>query len=129
MTAAGRSGVLALLTDPELRDELDRVAAAVGVRVVHAGGGSPVTRKTWTAAAAVVLDPADATRVRHPEHHGHAHPATRAVPQLRHVRHDLLERRVRERVELELVAPDYEPVGTAGLRPRSGVPVTVLAQN
>ncbi len=62
MTAAGRSGVLALLTDPELRDELDRVAAAVGVRVVHAGGGSPVTRKTWAAAAAVVLDPAAADR-------------------------------------------------------------------
>jgi secretion/DNA translocation related CpaE-like protein len=62
VTAAGRSGVLALLTDPELRDELDRVAAAVGVRVVHAGGGSPVTRKTWTAAAAVVLDPAAADR-------------------------------------------------------------------
>src|ERR1700755_1334173 len=49
VTAAGRSGVLALLTDPELRDEVDRVAAAVGVRVVHAGGGSAVTRKTWTA--------------------------------------------------------------------------------
>ncbi|MGB9305584.1 MAG: septum site-determining protein Ssd [Mycobacterium sp.] len=51
-----------MLTDPELRDELDRVAAAVGVRVVHAGGGSPVTRKTWAAAAAVVLDPAAADR-------------------------------------------------------------------
>jgi secretion/DNA translocation related CpaE-like protein len=62
VTAAGRSGVLALLTDPKLRDELDRVAAAVGVRVVHAGGGSPVTRKTWTAAAAVVLDPGTADR-------------------------------------------------------------------
>ncbi|MGB9227873.1 septum site-determining protein Ssd, partial [Mycobacterium sp.] len=51
-----------MLTDPELRDELDRVAAAVGVRVVHAGGGSAVTRKTWAAAAAVVLDPAAADR-------------------------------------------------------------------
>ena len=30
--------MLAVLTDPELREELDRVAAAVGVRVVHAGG-------------------------------------------------------------------------------------------
>ncbi|WP_236729922.1 hypothetical protein, partial [Mycobacterium tuberculosis] len=27
-----------MLTDPGLRDELDRVAAAVGVRVVHLGG-------------------------------------------------------------------------------------------
>jgi secretion/DNA translocation related CpaE-like protein len=57
---AGSSGVLALLTDPQLRDELDRVAAAVGVRVVHAGGASAVSRKTWSAAAAVVLDEAAA---------------------------------------------------------------------
>lgn len=60
--AAGSSGVLAVLTDPELRDELDRMAAAVGVRVVHAGGTSPVSRKTWSAAAAVVLDEAAADR-------------------------------------------------------------------
>lgn len=50
-----RSGVLAMLGDPDLRMELDRVAAAVGVRVVHAGT-SPVSGKAWTAAAAVVLD-------------------------------------------------------------------------
>ncbi len=59
--AAGSSGVLAVLTDPELRDEFDRVAAAVGVRVVHAGS-SRVSRKTWLAAAAVVLDEAAADR-------------------------------------------------------------------
>ena len=59
---AGSSGVLAVLTDPELRDEVDRVAAAVGVRVVHAGGGSRVSRKTWSASAAVVLDEAAAHR-------------------------------------------------------------------
>ena len=53
--------MLAALTDPELRDELDRVAAAVGVRVVHVGG-SVVSRKTWSAAAAVVLDAAAAAR-------------------------------------------------------------------
>jgi secretion/DNA translocation related CpaE-like protein len=52
---------LAALTDAELRDELDRVAAAVGVRVVHVGG-SVVSRKTWSAAAAVVLDAAAADR-------------------------------------------------------------------
>jgi secretion/DNA translocation related CpaE-like protein len=51
-----------MLTDPELRDELDRVAAAVGVRVVHAGRRNPVSRKTWSAAAAVVLDQAAAER-------------------------------------------------------------------
>jgi secretion/DNA translocation related CpaE-like protein len=60
--AAGSSGVLAVLTDPELRDEFDRVAAAVGVRVVHTGGGSGVSRKTWSAPAAVVLDEAAADR-------------------------------------------------------------------
>ena len=58
----GSSGVLAVLTDSQLRDELDRVAAAAGVRVVHAGSGSPVSRKTWSAAAAVVLDQAAADR-------------------------------------------------------------------
>lgn len=50
-----------MLTDPGLRDELDRVAAAVGVRVVHLGGRHPVSRKTWSAAAAVVLDHAGST--------------------------------------------------------------------
>ncbi|BBZ47009.1 hypothetical protein MPRM_42900 [Mycobacterium parmense] len=58
--AAASAGVLAVLSETELRDELDRVAAAVGVRVVHAGGRSPVSRKTWSAAAAVVLDEAAA---------------------------------------------------------------------
>jgi hypothetical protein len=53
---------LAMLADPELRDELDRVAAAVGVRVVHTGAASPVSRKTWAAAAAVVLDEIAANR-------------------------------------------------------------------
>ncbi len=68
MTSTGRpdaapsAGVLAVLADPELRDELDRVAAAVGVRVVHVGRASPVSRKTWVAAAAVVLDEAAAVR-------------------------------------------------------------------
>lgn len=58
--AAASAGVLAVLADPELRRELERVAAAVGVRVVHAGG-TP-SRKTWSAAAAVVLDEAAAER-------------------------------------------------------------------
>ncbi len=51
-----------MLTDSALRDEVDRVAAAVGVRVVHTGAGSAVGRKTWSAAAAVVLDQAAADR-------------------------------------------------------------------
>jgi secretion/DNA translocation related CpaE-like protein len=53
---------LAVLTDSQLRDELDRMAAAVGVRVVHAGGDSAVSRKTWAAATAVVLDQTAADR-------------------------------------------------------------------
>lgn len=60
--APGTAGVLAVLADPDLRDETDRVVAAVGLRVVHAGGASAVSRKTWTAAAAVVLDEAAADR-------------------------------------------------------------------
>ncbi len=55
-------GVLAVLTDSELRNELDRVAAAVGVRIVHASVGSTVNRRTWSAAAAVVIDQAAADR-------------------------------------------------------------------
>lgn len=60
--AAPRAGVLAMLADPELRAEVERVAAAAGVRVVHAGDAAPVSRKTWTAAAAVVLDASAAAR-------------------------------------------------------------------
>ena len=37
--------------------------------------------------------------------------------------------RILQRVELELLSVDDRPVGTAGLRPRSGLPVRVLAQN
>lgn len=56
------SGLLAILTEPYLREEIDRVAAAVGVRVVHAGGPASVSRKSWSAASAVVLDQAAAQR-------------------------------------------------------------------
>ncbi|MBS2079112.1 helicase, partial [Mycobacterium tuberculosis] len=51
-----------MLAEPELRAEVERVAAAAGVRLVHAGGAAPVSRKTWTAAAAVVLDARAAAR-------------------------------------------------------------------
>jgi secretion/DNA translocation related CpaE-like protein len=60
MTITGARGILAVLAEPALRDELDRIAAAVGVRVVYAGSALPVSRKTWSAAAAVVLDEAAA---------------------------------------------------------------------
>lgn len=65
---------MAMLMDPQLRDELDRVAAAVGARVVHTGDQSPVSRKTWSAAAAVVLDQAAADRC-----------ASAGLPRRRHV--------------------------------------------
>jgi secretion/DNA translocation related CpaE-like protein len=61
-STTGAAGVLAVLTEPALRDDVDRVAAAVGVRVVHAGGGAPVNRKPWSAATAVLLDAAAAAR-------------------------------------------------------------------
>jgi secretion/DNA translocation related CpaE-like protein len=56
----GARGILAVVAQPALRDEVDRAAAAVGARVVHAGSKSPISRKTWSAAAAVVLDEAAA---------------------------------------------------------------------
>ncbi|CAM2883080.1 hypothetical protein BST27_24115 [Mycobacterium intermedium] len=61
-TASHASGLLAQLSDAHLRDELDRVAAAVGLRVVHVGGRTAVSRKAWSAAAAIVLDEAAAAR-------------------------------------------------------------------
>jgi secretion/DNA translocation related CpaE-like protein len=52
MTAS--NGILALVGDPVLRDDVDRVAAAAGLQVVHAT--DPSSRKVWTAAAVVLLD-------------------------------------------------------------------------
>ncbi|ORB64553.1 septum site-determining protein Ssd [Mycolicibacterium tusciae] len=48
------AGILALTVDAELRDDVDRVAAAAGVHVVHAS--EPSGRKVWTGAVAVLLD-------------------------------------------------------------------------
>ncbi len=53
-------GVLALLSGPTLRDDVDRVAAAAAVVVVHAA--EPSSRKAWTAAAAILLDEQAARR-------------------------------------------------------------------
>jgi secretion/DNA translocation related CpaE-like protein len=52
MTAT--NGILALIGDPVLRDDVDRVAAAAGLPVVHAP--EPSSRKVWAAAVAVLLD-------------------------------------------------------------------------
>lgn len=54
------NGVLALLDDQALRDDVDRVAAAAGVPVVYAQ--EPSTRSVWTAADAVILDAVAARR-------------------------------------------------------------------
>jgi secretion/DNA translocation related CpaE-like protein len=59
MTA--NNGILALVGTPAARDDVDRVAAAVGLPVIHAD--DPSTRKVWTAAVAVVLDVAAARRI------------------------------------------------------------------
>ena len=50
------AGVLALVSEPGLRDEVDRIGAAACTRVVHADPAAPITRKTWAAASAVILD-------------------------------------------------------------------------
>ncbi len=89
MPSTDARGILAVLADPVLRDELDRVAAAVGVRVVHAASSLPVSRKAWWAASAVVLDEAGgrwlrprrttAPRAHRRRHHGDPPPATWAA--------------------------------------------------
>ena len=61
MTAS--NGILALVGDPAIRDDVDRVAAAAGLPVVHAS--DPSSRKVWTAAAAVLLDVGAALRCAH----------------------------------------------------------------
>jgi secretion/DNA translocation related CpaE-like protein len=58
MTAS--NGILALVGDAAIRDDVDRVAAAAGLPVVHAS--DPSSRKVWTSAVAVLLDVAAARR-------------------------------------------------------------------
>jgi secretion/DNA translocation related CpaE-like protein len=55
------TGLLSLVTQAALRDEVDRVAAAVGMRVIHLGPAMP-SRRAWSAASAVVLDREAAAR-------------------------------------------------------------------
>ncbi len=52
MTAT--NGILALVGDQMLRGDVDRVAAAAGLPVVHAS--DPSSRKVWAGAAVVLLD-------------------------------------------------------------------------
>jgi secretion/DNA translocation related CpaE-like protein len=53
-------GHLAAISDPLLRDDVDRVCAAAGIPVVHAA--EPSNRTVWSAAAAVVVDTEAARR-------------------------------------------------------------------
>jgi len=48
------NGILAVVADASLRHDVDRVAAAAGLRAVHVD--EPSSRKVWLAASAVVLD-------------------------------------------------------------------------
>jgi secretion/DNA translocation related CpaE-like protein len=66
------NGILALIADPLLRADVDRVSAAAGLRVVHVS--EPSSTKVWTGAAAVILD-AQAARIC----------AQRALPRRRRV--------------------------------------------
>lgn len=50
------NGVLAIVTDPLMRDDVDRVAAAAGLAVVHVA--QQPSRQAWTGASAVLLDAA-----------------------------------------------------------------------
>jgi secretion/DNA translocation related CpaE-like protein len=57
---ASTIGILALIGDPTLREDVDRVSAAAGVRVIHAS--EPSSTKVWAGAAAVLLDAQAARR-------------------------------------------------------------------
>ena len=57
------TAVLALVDDRSLREDVDRVAAAAAVRVVHTH--HPSSRTVWTSAQVVVLDAAAAGRCAH----------------------------------------------------------------
>lgn len=54
--------MLALLSDPSLREEVDRVAAAVGTGVVRLAPSATLGRTAWNAATVVVVDEAGAQR-------------------------------------------------------------------
>ncbi|STZ25034.1 helicase/secretion neighborhood CpaE-like protein [Mycolicibacterium aichiense] len=54
MVSSSPGVVLVLAGDTELREQAERVAAAVGLRPMAVS--APLTRKTWSAAVAVILD-------------------------------------------------------------------------
>ena len=58
------NGVLAMVAGSAMRDDVDRVAAAAGLAVVHAS--QPPSRQAWTGASAVLLDATGARRCAGP---------------------------------------------------------------
>ncbi len=58
MTSA--AGILAVIDDPLLDSDIDRIVAAAGVRIVRTG--DPSGRRVWTSAAAILVDTAGARR-------------------------------------------------------------------
>jgi secretion/DNA translocation related CpaE-like protein len=54
------NGVLVMVAESAMRDDVDRVAAAAGVAVVHVA--HPPSRQAWTGASAVLLDAEGAGR-------------------------------------------------------------------
>lgn len=60
---ATTSGVLTLLSDTALREEIDRITAAVGTTAVHLDPGGRPGARVWAAAGAVVVDESCALRL------------------------------------------------------------------
>lgn len=60
VNTSGAASVLVAVGDRAMREDVDRVAAAAGVRVVHAG--EPSGRAVWAGASMVLLDRAAADR-------------------------------------------------------------------
>ena len=75
------NGVLAMVAGSAMRDDVDRVAAAAGVAVVHAS--QPPSRQAWTGASAVLLDASAARRCAGPAlpRRGHIFLLVRTEPQ------------------------------------------------
>ena len=75
------NGVLAMVAESLMRDDVDRVAAAAGVSVVHAS--QPPSRQAWAGASAVLLDATGARRCAEPAlpRRGHVILVSHAEPQ------------------------------------------------
>lgn len=50
------AAVLTMVSESGLRDEVDRIVAAVGARVVHTTDAASLTRSAWASATAVIVD-------------------------------------------------------------------------